>query len=212
MIVVVGSPRALREPDAGSVAAVGLASEVALVAVRDGARVQLIGRVGEDAAGEAVLLDLAQRGVGHVAVLRDAGRPTPEIAGDAFDEVADEAVDSVDDRSELVPTLDAADLELALSYLPEYGVIVVAEQLPAAALRVVADAARWAGAALVVVGPPDEVAGLPEDATAFAPPAGDDTGAFAEMVGMYAAGLDRGEDPRSAFDAATAAVGSSATD
>ncbi|HET9344895.1 MAG TPA: hypothetical protein VFO05_04260, partial [Candidatus Limnocylindrales bacterium] len=110
-------------------------------------------------------------------------------------------------------SLDAPDLELALRYLPEYGVIVVGERLGDDALRAVSDAVRWSGAALVVVGRADDLAGLSDDATVFAPPDdGDPDGAFAAMVGAYAAGLDRGEDPRAAFEAAQASVGSTAAE
>ena len=42
--------------------------------------VQLVGRVGEDPAGEATLLALARDGIGHVATLRDPARPTPALA------------------------------------------------------------------------------------------------------------------------------------
>jgi hypothetical protein len=54
---------------------------------------------------------------------------------------------------------------------------------------------------------------VPDDATVFeAPTDGDPEGAFAAMVGAYAAGLDRGEDAKAAFDAASLAVGSNAAD
>jgi hypothetical protein len=47
----------------------------------------------------------------------------------------------------------------------------------------------------------------------FAPPDdGDPDGAFAAMVGAYAAGLDRGDDPKAAFAAASTAVASSPAD
>ena len=212
MIVVVGSPSA-RVFTGGPALAAGLVANVAVVAAQAGAAVQIVGRVGEDPLGEAVLLDLAGRGVGHVAVLRDAGRPTPwETADDA-----DEAPSTVGDDDGTAPpratdpggpTIDAADIELALSYLPDYSVLVVAERLAPEARAVVASAAGWNGSSVVVVGGPDDLAGLPDEATAFEPPDGDPDGAFAAMVGTYAAGLDRGEDPRSAFAAATAAVGS----
>jgi hypothetical protein len=45
-----------------------------------------------------------------------------------------------------------------------------------------------------------------------APDDGDPDGSFATMVGAYAAGLDRGDDPKAAFDAAAASVGSTATE
>jgi hypothetical protein len=109
--------------------------------------------------------------------------------------------------------LEAADVELALSYLPEYGVIVVAEPVDDATLRVIGAAAEWSGAALIVVGRPPTSDGLPDDVTIFDPPDdGDPEGAFASMVGTYAAGLDRGDDPRRAFEAAAAAVGSTAAE
>ncbi len=73
MIVVIGALLA-RETESGIVAA-GRAATVARVAASAGADVQLVGKVGEGAAGDAVLLSLAQARVGHVAVLRDATIP-----------------------------------------------------------------------------------------------------------------------------------------
>ena len=214
MIVVIGDP-GWAPTESGKTLAGGPAA-VAIAARDAGATVQLVGKVGLDDAAEAVLLALAARGVEHVAVLRDPARPTrqaPAITGP--DRAEDDALDGM---PESVPgagdgSLDAADVDLALRYLPEYRVIVVAERLDADALQVVADAARWSGASLVVVGRADDLPGLPDDATVFAPPDdGDPDGAFAAMVGTYAAGLDRGEDPRAAFAAAQAAVGSTAAE
>jgi sugar/nucleoside kinase (ribokinase family) len=211
MIVVVGNPVARADADARLIAA-GLAAGVAVGAAAAGGRAQLVGRVGEDAAGEAVLLDLAQHGVEHAAVLRDPARPTMMLSP-----VDDEAVDALSsdrDSAAALPrsTLDAADLKLAFDYLPEYSVIVVAERLAAPALRVAVDAAAWSGSALVVVGSAG-LAALPDDATVFEPPPdGDPDDAFAAMVGAYAAGLDRGDDPKAAFEAAALAVGSNPAD
>jgi hypothetical protein len=211
VIVVVGSPRA-RLGASGTVVAAGLAADVAAAAASAGAPVQIVGRVGEDAAGEGALLDLAQRGVGHVAVLRDAARATrldePEPVSDepdAFDTDEPPMGTPEDD-----PAIDAADLELALRYLPDYRVIVLAEPMAPDALRVATAAVGWSGSALVVVGDAGDQAGLPDDVTVFARPDADPDGAFAAMVGTYAAGLDRGEHPRDAFQAASAAVGSTA--
>jgi hypothetical protein len=205
MIVLIGSPRALAS-DAGTVEAVGDASAIGAAVATAGSVVQLVGRVGEDSAGDGVVLDLARRGVGHVAVLRDAGRPTPvaTVLPDDLDRVDLPATAAAESSG-----LEAADVELALRYLPEYRVIVVAEPLDAGAMRVVVDAAGWSGAALVVAGRLPTGVSLPDGATVFEPPEdGDPDGAFAAMVGAYAAGLDRGDDPRVAFEAATAAVGS----
>jgi hypothetical protein len=216
VIVIVGNPVARVDAVAGRVAS-GLAARVAIAAAGAGGGAQLVGRVGEDAAGELALLDLARHGVGHAAVLRDPARHTAEIRsadgdGDGLDGESD-GTDDAPREPASTSTLDAADLKLAFDYLPEYSVIVVAERLAPAALRVAVDAAAWSGAALVVVGRADDLTGLPENATVLAAPDdGDPDGAFAAMVGAYAAGLDRGEDPRAAFDAASQAVGSNAAD
>jgi hypothetical protein len=214
VIVVIGSPLARVVAD-GSVEAGGLAAQLAGAAASAGGSVQIVGRVGEDASGGAALLDLARRGVGHVAVLRDAARTLRIVPADSADDVAVEAQRELDVAIEgVAPTLDAADIGLALSYLSEYGVIVVAEALSTAAMRVVAEASGWSGARLIVLGTPnDDLADVPDDATVFAPPDdGDPDGSFATMVGTYAAGLDRGDEPKAAFAAASAAVGSSAAD
>src|SRR4051794_37418806 len=69
MIAVVGSPAAARQT--AGVQAAGVAVAVARAAVAAGASVQLIGKVGEGPDGDAILLDIAAAGIGHVAVLRD---------------------------------------------------------------------------------------------------------------------------------------------
>ena len=93
--------------------------------------------------------------------------------------------------------LDAADIELALRYLTDFSVVVLA--VPADP-----DIARWlprppaGGARLIVVVPvgdpvPD---GLPADAIVFEAPDSDPDGVFAAMVGSFAAALDDGGDAR----------------
>lgn len=185
---------------------------VAIAAAAAGATAQLVGRVGEDPAGEAALLDLARHGVGHAAVMRDPGRPTAVLPAPGDDDAIDADGTSTPEDTSGASTLDAADLKLAFDYLPEYSVIVVAEPLAPATLAVAVGAATWSGSALVVVGAAG-LAGLPDDATVFEPPSdGDTEGAFAAMVGAYAAGLDRGDEAKAAFDAASLAVGSNAAD
>src|SRR5919197_3498763 len=199
MIVVVGVP-SWRAGDDGAPA--GLAARVALAAARSGARVELAGRVGDDEAGDRLLHALSRAGVGHSAVLRDPARATPTVAPTTDDDSPSTAARSFHTSSGALLRLDAADLELALSYLPDYRVVVVAEPLPEAAVRTVIDAAGYAGARLVV---------LANDATtsdAFGPAAtvlaapDEDDGSFAALVGTYAAGLDRGTEPEQAFRAA----------
>jgi len=211
VIVVVGNPvlvAAEPRPRAG-----GLAVGVAAAAARTSGDVQVVGKTGDDPAGEAVLLDLAGRGVGHVAMLRDPSRPTPEwpdpdAVAAKFDEPDDEPPSTGYPDA---PVLEAADLELALRYLPDYSVLVIADPLPAGAIDVAVAAAGWSGAALIVLVPtgttPPELSG---EATVMEAPTTDPDDAFAAVVGGYAAALDRGEEPAEAFATASSGGGWSA--
>jgi sugar/nucleoside kinase (ribokinase family) len=206
VIVVIGSPAARLVE--GRVVAAGLAATIARVAAAAGADVQLAGKVGEDGAGEAVLLALAGARVGHVAMLRDAGRPTPLVAdGDDDDGVEDELADT-SPRSRPPLSLEAADIELALRYLPDYRVVVIADVLDSPSTSTVVEATRWAGATLIALLPSGtRPSGLPDDATILEAPAADPDGAFAAVVGAYAAALDRGATPADAFASASGGVG-----
>jgi sugar/nucleoside kinase (ribokinase family) len=210
VIVVIGS---LRLRGSGSDAeADGLAASIAAAAAASGARVELIGKLGDDPAGDAVLLSLARHGVGHVALLRDPGRRT--TTAPAIDERIDldesEALTAEGGAAEPAgaggsPTLEAADAGLALRYLPEISVIVAVHLAPEV-LTEAAAAAGWAETSLVVVvpadgGPPD---GLPAGAVTLAV-ADDDESAVGGAIGRYAAALDRGDPADAAYDAFIAA-------
>lgn len=205
MIVVVGLPL-YRHTNAGPTAG-GTAAGIALVATRAGSAVQVVGKIGEDDAGEAVVLALARQGVGHVAMLREAGRPTARAR-----DVDDDSIDTESPVAEALderPTLDAADVDLALRYLTDFAVLVLVEQADGAIAQVVADAANWVGARLIVVVPaagavPD---GLQADAIVFEAPDADPDGVFATMVGAFAAALDEGDDPGDAFRTTVAQTG-----
>ena len=205
MIVVIGSIR-LRGSGADADAA-GLASEIAIGAAGADARVEVITRVGDDPAGDAVLLALARHKVGHVAVLRDAGSAT-EVVSDP-DEAAspDPDTDRTDDRAATRGSLlEPADANLALRYLPEMGVIV-AVHLDAAVLAEAVAAASWAEASLVVVVPGGAGVppGVPQDAVTLELDDSDDSSAGGS-IGRYAAALDRGDAAREAYDALIASV------
>ncbi len=223
MIVVIGSP-SYRPPDGSAPDGVGgLGAAIATAAARAGGAVQLVGRVGDDAAGDALVIALGRAGVGHAAILRDAGHPTPILLEPALDAV-DDAPDAVNiepgagapDAAPIVlpetpaerPQLQPADLELALRYLTDYSVVVVADQLDDAATEVVAAGATFTGAQIVVVVPPT---GRPSDALAAATvleaPASDPDGAFARLVGEYAAALEAGTPPGDAFRAVVGRAG-----
>src|SRR4029453_11268758 len=77
VIVVVGGPLLGRSQDGPQPA--GLSGSIAAAAATAGSTVELVGRVGEDADGEALVLALARAGVGHVALLRDPARATPVV-------------------------------------------------------------------------------------------------------------------------------------
>jgi hypothetical protein len=202
------------------VIAAGLPVAIAGAAAVAGGDVQLIGKVGEGPDGDSVLLAVAAAGIGHVAVLRDVeavtialdeasadlgDTPIDEIAG--LDGSADGSRDEAPAGPVTGPALDAGDLALALRYLPDYRVVVIAQELDAAAVAAVVEAARWAGAALVVATPgAGATAGLPDDTTVLEAPEHAE-GAFAALVGRYAVALDQGKQPAAAFAGASSGSG-----
>jgi hypothetical protein len=218
MIVVIGCP--LGRLAEGVVAAAGMSSGVALSAAGAGRVVQLVGRVGDDPTADAVVLDLARGGVGHVALLRDPTRVTPleplgpeeaEIDGADDDGGLAETEDppTTPPAAQPAPALEAADVDLGLRYLTEFAVLVVAEPVDATTIAVVAEAARWGDARLILVVPRDDPIpdGLPSDAVVFEAPDADPDGVFATLVGHFAAGLDEGAEPGEAFRASLGSDG-----
>ncbi|MFI5258107.1 MAG: PfkB family carbohydrate kinase [Candidatus Limnocylindrales bacterium] len=212
MIVVVGLPAYADSPDCEGCAG-GLAVEVAAAAKRRGGAVELVGKIGDDGAGDAVVVALGRLGVGHAALLRDPARPTPVLAAEAADDDAAELDAAVPEArllpesAESRPALEAADVELALRYLPQAGVIVLADPLPESAVAAGAEGADFAAARLIVLVP----AGLtppplPAAATVLEAPAHDD-GSFGRLVGIFAGALDAGVEPAAAFKEAVAASG-----
>ncbi len=205
MIVVVGLPAVSPGPPP---LPAGRAAAIALVAVKAGARVELMGRIGDDPDGDALLLALARAGIGHVAVLRDAARPTirlrPSAAAEDDDQRPEAALLGAQDPALEAdgegPRLDPADVALGLRYLTEFDVLVVADDAPDAVIPACVDAAGFAGARLVVAvrsagAVPD---GLPDDATVLIAPE-EDGEAFPRLLGRYAAALDSGSEPEAAF-------------
>jgi len=203
VIVVVGSP--VGRIVGGRITLAGMAGETARAAAAAGAEVQLVGRVGDDPAADALLLQLAAAAIGHVAVLRDPARPTP-VGGEADADGPDdpEPLDGGTEPTVLRPVpieLDAGDVDLGLRYLTEFAVLLIAPPASPDVLRVAIDGARWANAALILVvdgGTPPDVGSAP-DAIVLEAPVDDPDGAFATVVGRLAAALDAGADPATAF-------------
>jgi sugar/nucleoside kinase (ribokinase family) len=212
VIVVIGLPAYADSPD-GEKCAGGLAVEIAAAAVRRGGTVELVGKVGNDGAGDAVVVALGRMGVGHAALLRDPVLPTPVFAAPAVDEDAAE-LDSNLPAGRLLPedpaarpALEAADVDLALKFLPQAGVVVLSGALPEAAVTAAVDGAAFAGARIVALLPPGTVPpALPVEATVLETPP-DDDGSFGRMVGIFAGALDAGVDPVAAFREAVGSAG-----
>jgi hypothetical protein len=170
VIVVVGDLRAGALPSA----AAAIAAEVASL----GSTVEIVGLVPGDAGGDRLLIELAEQGVGHAAVLRSPGE-----------------------------ALEAADLELALRYLPGVGTIVLVDDGRGELNATAAAAAAWGEAGLIVVAPGgDGTAQLPATALVLQPPAADPDGTFAGFVAALAVRLDVGEESASALRATIAAL------
>jgi sugar/nucleoside kinase (ribokinase family) len=205
VIVVVGTPAWRPVEPAGPA---GLACGIALAAASAGAVVELVGRTGDDPAGDALLIALARAGVGHVALLRDPAKPTRlvlPVPDDGEPGLLDDADDvPVATASADGPRLEALDVDLGLRYLTDFSVLVLTGDVLDEALAVSAEAAAFAGAHLVLLAeegsdPPD---GIPSAATVLAAPAADPDGAFARFVGAYAAALDASQEPKDAFASA----------
>jgi sugar/nucleoside kinase (ribokinase family) len=213
MIVVVGG---LAWLESSPPRPAGRACQIAMLAARAGRDVQVVGRVGDDAAGNSLVLELARARVGHVAVLRDPANPTTQLAQPLPDDDPPSMLVSQEPDPAFAPPgrpalrLDAADVELGLRYLNSFAVLVLTDDVSRSLIPVVADAASFAAAHLVLLLPDREPADLlPSDATVFGVPAGDDEGEFAALVSRYAVALDSGASPADAFVTATghAAIG-----
>ncbi len=209
MIVVVGTPAWRDAPPAGPA---GRACEIAVAAAGLGAPAEVVGRVGDDRAGDSLAIALSHAGVGHAAVLRDPVRatpilvPAPEVENpDIFGDEAPPA----ESPAAPGPRLEPADVALGLSYLTTFGVLVVTDDVPADALPACVEGAQFTGAHLVVLIPAGRpLPGvIPADATVLAAPDAADDGAFAAMVGAYVVAVDAGEDPAAAFRSAAGIAG-----
>ncbi len=132
----------------------------------------MIGIVPDGPDGDRGLLDLATRGIGHAAVLRTHPRP-----------------------------LDAADIELALRYLPDVRVVVAVDGDPVLDAALVDGAGYSAATLILVVGNAQrgERADLPASAVVLAAPDQDPDGTFAGFVGAFAARVDAGASSADAW-------------
>jgi len=166
----------------------GRAGRVAAAAAGAGAGVELVGSVSDDGNGDAAITALGRERIGHAAVLRMPSSGEPR--------------------------LDAADIELGLRHVAECRVLVITDSLDHPALTAALEGARYHRSALVVAATQDDLPideELPEQTTVLAAPDEDD-GAFAGLVGRYAAQLDAGRDAADAWRDALSATGWEAAD
>ena len=155
-----------------------LAQQIARQAAAAGARVEMVGVAASDETGDALLLELAAAGVGHATAVRSGA-----------------------------DGLDAADLDLALNYLPDIRAIVLVgpdpSLIPAAAAE-----SGWSGAGLVLVTskahPLDS--GMAPQAVVIEAPPSDPDGTFAGLVAALAVRLELGDDPKAAWQSTAAAL------
>ncbi len=206
MIVVIGEVIG-RQRGADGIEPAGATAAVAMAAAAAGGTVEIVTRIGDDVAGDAVVLGLARSGVRHVATIRDAGRRTPVIpeTADGEDPVVDGTpVDTTPAGAAAAPALDAADVGLALRYLDDYRVIVLLHPADPGIVREGSAAAGWGSAQLIVVtSASEEVGDVP--AGTLAVTADHDAEGVAVLLGRYAAAVDRGEDATAAYAALTSA-------
>jgi len=203
MIVVLGRPRVYRpEPD-GELAPGGLAVELAMAVARAGSEVELVGAIGDDPEGDRIVVELGRAGVGHSALLRDTATRTP-LVGQPRD-------------AQLLPRLEAADVELGMRYQHECRVLVIGAELDPEALAQAQEGAQFHSAAVVMVAPVGTVdpESLGAEVTLLERPAAEDEESvedavvvatddadFGAFVAEYAVRLDAGESPEKAFAAA----------
>jgi hypothetical protein len=187
VIVVLGRPSVYRpEPD-GELAPGGLAAAIARALAGAGAAVELAGSIGDDPEGDRVIVELGRAGIGHAAVLRDPAARTPAATPAS---VASAATGAEAAWSRPVPRLEAADVELALGYLAECDVLVIADPLDPDALAAALRAAEYHGASVVIVADAGSVdpEGLGDRVTLLERPAATSTLAVAADGGDAAAG------------------------
>lgn len=208
MIVVIGA-MAARALD-GEIVPSGAAATIAQAAVRAGAQVEVIARVGDDPVGDGLLLALSGSGIGHVAILRDPSRHTDVQGAEADDDAAPGSVDADADADQPIaasPTLEAADVGLALRYLTDFRVVALVHPSDGAVVATVADAVSWATAHLLVVVDPAAPATWVEtlSAEAVVVEAGPDAEGPGILIGRYLAAIDAGTSPAEAFETLRAA-------
>jgi hypothetical protein len=146
-------------------------------------------------------------------LLRDPILPTPVLATSPGPD-NDSEVDAEGSLARLLPEnadsrpgLEAADVELALKFLPAPNVVIVVDAMSAAAMVAGVEGAAFSAAKLVVLVPAGATPpAVPAEATVLEAPL-DDDGSFGRLVGAFAGALDAGVGAGSAFTEAVKSAG-----
>jgi hypothetical protein len=105
------------------------------------------------------------------------------------------------------PALEAADVELALRFLPQASVIVLADPSAESTVEAGIQGAAFSAARLIVLVPTGGASpSVPPETTVLEAPQ-DDDGSFGRLVGLFAGALDAGLDPAAAFSEAVTTSG-----
>ena len=166
-----------------------------------------MGSIGDDPAGDEIVVELGRAGIGHAALLRDPGSQDP-VSGRLTSQL---------------PRLDAADVDLGLRYVIDFTVLILADPLSPDAESAAIEAAAYHDAALIAVLPEGGKvsAALSAAATVLGAPTAEGDGedaddeaaspgssnAFAAFVGSLAIRIDAGSSVAEAFAEAARSTG-----
>lgn len=180
-------------------------ARIAVEAARHGARVELLSRIGDDAAGDRLVLELARRGVGHVAVLREARATNivPSAAAADPDRSATEELLGWDvarpEHTSVPSRLDAHDIALGLAYLAPIEVVVIDLESDPGSLEAAVAGAEFHGAHVLALVGNAEPATMSAAVTAVQVPNGGGDPVVASVVATVAVAIAAGQDPSSAL-------------
>lgn len=162
----------------------GKGGNQAVAAARMGARVQLLGRVGEDRDGEAVLADLTAAGVGVSLVRRSPGAAT----GRAFVTVDDDGRNCIVVAPGANAEVSPDDVEVALRGAGPWSVVVLQAEIPLPTVQAAVAATASASARAVVNLAP--YAPLPDRTLALCDPLVVNESEVAELTGRPVRDVD----------------------
>lgn len=204
MILVIGS---LAYDAAGRTAA-GRTAAIAREVARRQRRVEVVARIGDDEAGDQLLLALARDGVGHVAVLRDAGRATalavledasPGSERPVVEELLEDEAASQLPVARDGPRLQPNDVALAIEYLDGVQLVVVDVGDDASTVRASVTGAEFHGAHVLALLPNSAKSPALAGVTQLLVPPESRDSAVPAVIATLAVAMHDGADPGDAL-------------